>query len=438
MSVDDRLREELGALLDGELPPEREAELRARLEREPELALELDALRRTVAAVRGLGRETAPPALRERLARPHAAPVRRARAVWPRLWLASAAVLLVAVGAALLAQLGDEPRRPPHEYEATLPEDEAPPAAKAEKAGDDAAEQIAALEEAPALREARDDEAKDGATEEAAPVRKLGADQRGRAQRPPADGEAEAEALDRGEGTRGVAEPEPDEVPAERPPAKADTTGRRDAADSDSESDKKEARRAVLSALARDGRLAPERRLEYLVTLSTLDPARIRGHVADLPEIRVPPTAPTTPKGPAPAAPSNEKTRAKAADAAESFGAKGDAPPALEVRMADRAEAEALVRLLRAAYPAAKKKSARGASTSFEVRRDGGLDLVVELTAREREQVRNWLDLIDVTRPPGKPAAIVQRREAPRADAGGAAEERAERDPVRVRILYAK
>jgi len=52
--IDDRLREELNALLDGELPEGRAAELRRRIEAEPDLAAEYDRLRRVASLVRGL------------------------------------------------------------------------------------------------------------------------------------------------------------------------------------------------------------------------------------------------------------------------------------------------------------------------------------------------------------------------------------------------
>ncbi|MHC4931286.1 MAG: anti-sigma factor family protein [Planctomycetota bacterium] len=61
---DETLHEELGALLDGALAPEREAELRRRIESDPDLRREFEALRRTVEAVRGLERQPVPSELR--------------------------------------------------------------------------------------------------------------------------------------------------------------------------------------------------------------------------------------------------------------------------------------------------------------------------------------------------------------------------------------
>jgi len=98
--IDDRLREELGALLDGVLPEDRARELRLRLAEDAALRQEYEELARTVAAVRALPRAGAPDALRRRLdlalAGGGGGTVHRFR------WLAAAAVLLVAVGGAFL------------------------------------------------------------------------------------------------------------------------------------------------------------------------------------------------------------------------------------------------------------------------------------------------------------------------------------------------
>jgi hypothetical protein len=100
--IDDTLREELSALLDGALPEERAGELRRRLESDAALRKEYEELRRTVAAVRALPRPSAPDELRARLERklmaPPAAGIRRLR-----FRLAVAAVVTVAVGAGVLA-----------------------------------------------------------------------------------------------------------------------------------------------------------------------------------------------------------------------------------------------------------------------------------------------------------------------------------------------
>ncbi|MHC4222524.1 MAG: anti-sigma factor family protein [Planctomycetota bacterium] len=106
---DEKLCEELGALLDGVLTPEREAELRHRIEADPELRLEFEALQRTVEAVRGLERQPVPTELRagvleamERRSRP--APVLR----WLGPVAAAAAVLLGVV--LILSESGEADR----------------------------------------------------------------------------------------------------------------------------------------------------------------------------------------------------------------------------------------------------------------------------------------------------------------------------------------
>ncbi|MHC4137061.1 MAG: hypothetical protein ACYS0K_19075 [Planctomycetota bacterium] len=100
--IDDTLREELSALLDGALPEERATELRRRLESDAALRKEYEELRRTVAAVRALPRSSVPAGFRARLERklmaPPAAGIRRLR-----FRLAVAAVVTVAVGAGVLA-----------------------------------------------------------------------------------------------------------------------------------------------------------------------------------------------------------------------------------------------------------------------------------------------------------------------------------------------
>ncbi|MFB3066934.1 MAG: anti-sigma factor, partial [Planctomycetota bacterium] len=104
MSEAERRTEELSAFLDGDLESGPAAELRERLERDPELRAELESLRRTVEAVRNLPAERAPAELRERLAASlssEAAPaLKRGRLVGIGGWVAGvsavAASLLIA------------------------------------------------------------------------------------------------------------------------------------------------------------------------------------------------------------------------------------------------------------------------------------------------------------------------------------------------------
>ena len=122
--IDDTLREELSALLDGALPEERAAELRRDIESNAALRKEYEELRRTVAAVHALPRPSAPAELRARLEKklmaPPATGIRRLR-----FRLAIAAVVTLAVGAGLLAL---RPSGPDTVYEEALRPD--PPEAR--------------------------------------------------------------------------------------------------------------------------------------------------------------------------------------------------------------------------------------------------------------------------------------------------------------------
>jgi outer membrane biosynthesis protein TonB len=106
------LDEKLSALLDGELPPEEAAALRAEIARSPELAARLAALAAVDEGLRGLPGRAVPADLRARLAARLAAeagsarmPVgaRRAPGRAGRRWLAGAALAAAAAALALLA-----------------------------------------------------------------------------------------------------------------------------------------------------------------------------------------------------------------------------------------------------------------------------------------------------------------------------------------------
>lgn len=116
--IDDALREELSALLDGVLPEDRARELRRRIREEPELFREYASLERAVQAVRSLPRKGAPPELRKRIrasiggARPRGRILRLGG-------LAAAAVVLLGLGIALYVR-----REPPVHFEAKGDRDE--------------------------------------------------------------------------------------------------------------------------------------------------------------------------------------------------------------------------------------------------------------------------------------------------------------------------
>ena len=117
--IDDTLREELSALLDGALPEERAKELLRRIAEEPELRREYAELGRAVESVRALPRSRAPKELRARLRGSLGG--RRAPSRIFRLGaLAAAATVLLAVALALYLR-----REPPARFQAA----EEPPAA---------------------------------------------------------------------------------------------------------------------------------------------------------------------------------------------------------------------------------------------------------------------------------------------------------------------
>lgn len=110
--IDDGLREELSALLDGALPAERARELRQRIGQDPELRREYAELERAAMAVRALPRSRAPGELRARLR--GSLGERRSRArIFRFPALAAAATVLLAVAVALYLR-----REPPAHFEA--------------------------------------------------------------------------------------------------------------------------------------------------------------------------------------------------------------------------------------------------------------------------------------------------------------------------------
>jgi len=132
-TIDDALREELSALLDGMLPEAREAELRARMETDAALLREFEELQKTVALVRGLPQERAPDALRERL-RVALPPARKPAPIFR--WIGSQAAAAAVAGVAFFLLQSQPPSPRPStpstiEARQELPEVTAPaPAAE--------------------------------------------------------------------------------------------------------------------------------------------------------------------------------------------------------------------------------------------------------------------------------------------------------------------
>jgi len=163
--IDDALREELSALLDGVLPEERAKELRRRIREEPELFREYAELERAVLAVRALPRKPAPPELRARLRR--SLGERRGRGRIFRLGaLAVAATALLATGLALYLR-----REAPVHYEATgEPRDARKDVARNQAPADaGASSEVLKREDTKALGEGKLDKARDAVAAEAQP-----------------------------------------------------------------------------------------------------------------------------------------------------------------------------------------------------------------------------------------------------------------------------
>ena len=123
--IDDSLREELGALLDGALEEPRASEVSARIKSDEVVRREYNELKATIAAVRGLPRETVDlrAAVREKMARPPA----RVVSLRER-WFVAAAVLMIGVAVALF-EMRDAPKPRPLAEAAHEPSVVAPPEA---------------------------------------------------------------------------------------------------------------------------------------------------------------------------------------------------------------------------------------------------------------------------------------------------------------------
>ncbi|MHC4578579.1 MAG: anti-sigma factor family protein [Planctomycetota bacterium] len=413
--IDDRLREELSALLDGVLPEERAAELRRRLETDAALRKEFDELRRTVAAVRALPRERAPAQLRARLERrlagPPAGGIRRLRRR-----LAVAAVLALAVAAGVLATRPTE-RDEFEEARKTARQEEPSPEPPAEEfEGGDKLDVAAAEKEGD---------------------RPLGPDlEAPRDQRPPeevfragkarlADAEEERQRSSRGaEEASGLREEAAPRARDEAEPARAP------------EQD-------LFAQLERGNRLAAKDRKTYLLRLNQMSARMVEAHLAALSVV--------APRG----APRRMATAA----------ARAVSPPqVVNLTVADLDEARQIYRVL-LKYPGAAGRAATGFVAAADDARQ--LTAEVEVSPRQWRSVGTWLQLMNVARekkarrgtrvkeeggrgapaaPPGTAAAKAKRaeeREEPEAEAAELAKESEAADTaqakrkVQIRIRYA-
>ena len=341
--IDDTLREELSALLDGVLPEERAVELRRHLESDAALRKEYEELRRTVAAVRALPRPSAPAELRARLERklmaPPATGIRRLR-----FRLAIAAVVTVAVGAGVLALRPSPPQ--------------------------------------PVLEEARQpDSVRSGETRK--PPAGLG-------DRPAKQVEVEAEAVDERLGRNlrePVAVPSPPEAPAEEKEtyredaapvrsAKAKRMAEDDITIPELEGVRKGAARdaeqdgavPTLLALAVQARVEPETRMPYLSRLNRLNSEKLEAHLREL-----------------------NATLVAARNTTAAL------PPSANLTVTDADEARQVFSLLN---KLARTAGRRPQATIRLPGRGGGTPLLmaeVEVTPQQWESVGAWLKLMDVT-----------------------------------------
>lgn len=126
--IDDALREELNALLDGELPPARAEELRRRMETDPALAREFAELKLAAAALRGLPAAPAPAELRERV-----------MASLPRGRLRYAFVVAAVIAASVVAAIFLQPRQEAPTESLAARREEPPPEEKLRRAGEESA-----------------------------------------------------------------------------------------------------------------------------------------------------------------------------------------------------------------------------------------------------------------------------------------------------------
>jgi hypothetical protein len=340
------LHELLSALLDNELPEAEARELRARIESDPGLRAEYESLQRTVQAVRGMERASAPPELRAGVRRR----TRRPRPIL-RLFagvgagLAAAAVLMVAV------QFATDSKPDQDRFQ----EAKGPEAGKREAAGEDQRADSKDRETADRVEPAA----------EARPVLKTevskGLDP---------GGLKEGEELARGQ------RPQPS-APAEAAESEAKSVSRLSEAI---------ATRPGLRERVDEGGLLVSgvERSAYLAELSALDSGRLATHFAGLEKRGRRGFAPTPASEPA-----KKKTRAK--ELAQ------EVPVAATVVAGGRQEAMLMRKILRRAFPEPEATEGGGAKGSGP--RLGGrateLYVDLDLTPNELTQVHAWLNLLN-------------------------------------------
>ena len=367
--------DDLHALLDGELDPAREVEVRDRIDGDPELRAEFDSLRRTVESVRGLSPIPAPADLMARIsgkttaARPAGglAPILR----WFVPVAAVAAAVLVAV---VVTNRSDGP------VSTQLP-DEARVEDLEERDKDDL---VGENELTPRSR-----------PEGGVVAGKKTGRSRDSLTRGMEKGLADADRADLKEEKRAEAEgrkPAGGKAAGSAGPAKAARKSRKDvpkgfAAPADSAE--------VLRAAVKGAPVA-KRFDDYLGALGGLERARLRKHIESFGVLGASSGRRAKPGGPQPGA------GVAAGDADPSTPSATKVPNRADCRLANQPEAQRVAALLQRAYPVTdrKKKIAdsdapRGASTmTSKDRRDGAMVLWIEATPRQFKKIRSWLQRV--------------------------------------------
>jgi hypothetical protein len=356
--IDDTLREELSALLDGALPAERAAELRRAIESDAALRKEYEELRRTVAAVRALPRPSAPAELRARLEKklmaPPATGIRRLR-----FRLAIAAAVTVAVGAGVLAlrpsggdTVHEEARQPgPPEARDALrvtameaparSGDPGQPVEMEEAEADGMAAGAAADVDDRARRSLRETPEAATAGEKEASLEKIAPAPRAKAKQ-----DVKAEELARDEAMR---------LGGSRGGRKGDTR------------DAEQVTPATLLTFAARARVAPEARLSYLLQLNQLSATKVEAHLNQV-----------------------QATWGPAYDIAATL------PPTANLTVANRDEARQIFTVLHKFPGTAGRGMASAVGFAGNAGKAPLLTAELEVTPQQWQSVGTWLQLMNV------------------------------------------
>jgi len=355
--------DDLHALLDGELDPAREVEVRDRIDRDPELRAEFDSLRRTVESVRGLPPIPARADLMARVSGKTIA-ARPAGGLAPILrWFVPVAAVAAAVLVAVVVT-----NRSQGPVSSQLPNE-------------------ARVEERPALVE-DDSIGENELTPRSQPEGGVVVEKKtGRSR----------DAL-----TRGMEKEQADADRADlKEEKRAEAEGRKPAGGKAARKSRKDVRKGfaapadsaeVLRAAVK-GAPVGKRFDDYLGALGGLERARLRKHIESFGVLGASGGRRAKPAVPRPGV----------------GGAAGDAAPSAkkvskraDCRLANQPEAQRVAALLQRAYPVAERKkkiaesaAPRGASTmTSRDRSDGTIILWIEATPQQFKKIRSWLQRV--------------------------------------------